>query len=226
MNIKASGALEKASAPERLLILIKTSGQSTAAELAGSLGITGEAVRQQLLRLESEGLVTFTSEVRGRGRPVQVWKLTPAAHRRFPNSHGELATQLIEAIRKTLGEPALDRLIDARTEDLLGTYSAALKETRDLGTRLERLVALRNAEGYMAECRSEQNGFLFIENHCPICAASRACVRLCRSEQELFTRLLGPKVKVDREEHIANGARRCVYRVQPEPPQKSSRKQT
>ncbi|HWH69935.1 MAG TPA: HTH domain-containing protein, partial [Candidatus Sulfotelmatobacter sp.] len=83
-------------AHDRLLVLLKTSGQSTTAELGSKLGITGEAVRQQLLRLQEEGLVEATSLAKGRGRPIQVWKLTAAANRRFPDSHGELAAQLIQ----------------------------------------------------------------------------------------------------------------------------------
>ncbi|PJI50782.1 MarR family transcriptional regulator, partial [Methylobacterium radiotolerans] len=35
----------------------------------------------------------------------------------------------------------------------------------------------------------------------------------CRSELELFRKVLGEGVQVDREEHILAGARRCAYRV-------------
>ncbi len=55
--------------------------------------------------------------------------------------------------------------------------------------------------------------FLLIENHCPICAAARACQGLCRSELAIFRAVLGPDVSVERIEHIPTGARRCAYRV-------------
>ena len=60
-----------------------------------------------------------------------------------------------------------------------------------------------------------EGGFLFIENHCPICAAAAACSGLCRAELELFRRTLGPDVTVERTDHILAGARRCAYRVRP-----------
>ncbi len=207
--------LDQLHAHDRLLVLLKSGGPATTAELAAQLGITGEAARQQLLRLQEEGLVQASSENRGRGRPHQVWKLTVAANGRFPDSHAELTAQLIQTIRKTFGEPALDRLLEARGEELLDNYRLALKDTPNLEERLERLVSLRNAEGYMAECRKEKNGYLLIENHCPICAASGVCANLCRSEMELFGKLLGPKVSVNREEYIIGGSRRCVYRICP-----------
>jgi predicted ArsR family transcriptional regulator len=40
-------------------------------------------------------------------------------------------------------------------------------------------------------------------------------VGLCASELDLFQEVLGPDVKVEREEHILAGARRCRYRIQP-----------
>ncbi len=207
--------LEQLHAHDRLLVLLKSGGPTTTADLAAQLGISVEAVRQQLVRLQDKGLVEASSEIRGRGRPHQVWRLTLAANRRFPDSHAELTAQLIQAIRKTFGEPALDRVIEARDEELLDTYKAALKDSPNLKERIERLVSLRTAEGYMAECQPEQDGYLLIENHCPICAASGVCMKFCRSEMELFGKLLGPKVSVSREELMISGSRRCVYRVQP-----------
>ncbi len=207
--------LEQLPAQDRLLVLLKSGGPATTAELADRLGITGEAARQQLQRLQAEALVEASSQIRGRGRPHQVWRLTAAANRRFPDTHAELTAQLIRTIRNTLGEPALDRVIQAREKELLGSYKLALKDVPRLKGRVERLVSLRNAEGYMAECRAEKGGYLLVENHCPICAASGVCLQLCRSELALFSKLLGPKVSVNRAEHIINGARRCVYRVRP-----------
>ena len=72
---------------------------------------------------------------------------------------------------------------------------------------------MRCAEGYMAELRQDGADFIFIENHCPICSAAKACMGFCRSELELFRKVLGEGVRVEREEHILAGARRCAYRV-------------
>ncbi|MBV9540970.1 MAG: hypothetical protein JO167_06855 [Alphaproteobacteria bacterium] len=67
----------------------------------------------------------------------------------------------------------------------------------------------------MAEVRREpETGeWLFVENHCPICAAARLCTGLCREELALFHRVLGKDIKVERLSHILAGAGRCAYRV-------------
>jgi predicted ArsR family transcriptional regulator len=200
---------------DRLLVLLKTRGPRRSADLSADLGISGEATRQQLAKLSAEGLVEATAEeARGVGRPSQVWRLTAAGHARFPDSHAELSAQLIGSIRRVLGEPALERLIAAREAEMRASYAALLDGEGALEQRIARLSAQRSREGYMAEWRAEGDGYLFIENHCPICVAATACQGFCRSELELFSRLLGPGVKVTRLESIVEGSRRCTYRIE------------
>lgn len=67
----------------------------------------------------------------------------------------------------------------------------------------------------MAAVRKQGDAWLLIENHCPICAAARACQGFCRSELELFKEVLGRDVEVERVEHQLSGALRCAYRVTP-----------
>src|SRR5438094_184163 len=65
--------------------------------------------------------------------------------------------------------------------------------------------------------RRDGDAFLFIENHCPICAAANVCQGFCSTELDLFKSVLGPDVAVERSEHIVSGDRRCVYRVTARP---------
>jgi predicted ArsR family transcriptional regulator len=52
-----------------------------------------------------------------------------------------------------------------------------------------------------------------VENHCPICAAARACHGICSGEPELFQAALGDGVRIQRTEHQLAGARRCTYEI-------------
>jgi predicted ArsR family transcriptional regulator len=198
---------------DRILLALKAKGPLSTAELAKLLGVTSEAARQQLVRLEGEGLVEGRREAGGVGRPRQRWGLTDLAQQQFPDTHPELTVQLIRTIERTLGASALDRVIDARQEEQRKVYRDALAGAVTLRERLDRLAAVRAAEGYMAAVKQDRDGYLLIENHCPICAAARACQGFCRSELELFRDLLGPGVEVERTEHLLAGGRRCAYRV-------------
>ena len=199
---------------ERIMLALKLHGPQTATALGKRLAITGEAVRQQLVRLAEDGLVLSWSEAKGVGRPSQFWGLTAAGHAEFPDTHAELTVQLLRTIRQTLGEAAIERLIAAREDETRQNYGAAMTDKKDLRERVDELVRLRSREGYMAACEDPGDGtLLFVENHCPICAAATSCQGFCRAELSVFRAVLGPGVEVERAEHILAGARRCAYVV-------------
>jgi predicted ArsR family transcriptional regulator len=201
------------SAAQRILNELKLKGPQTAAELGKTLGVTGEAARLQLVRLASQGLVEAFSEVHGVGRPSQKWHLKALGHGTFPDTHDQIAVQLIDHIRKTLGEDALIKIIAARDETIRANYSVEIQGAASLRERVKRLAAIRNREGYMCEWRSEGKEYVLVENHCPICAVATACQGFCQTELETFKKVLGPGVDVRREEHLMNGGRRCTYRI-------------
>src|SRR6202040_1668398 len=204
----SSGATDPRSR-RAILELLKWHGPQDARTLAGRLEITAMAVRQHLYSLAEDRLVTSDEEPRPMGRPAKLWRLTPAADELFPNAHAELTVSLVQSMRETFGERGVDRLIAARTRSQIEAYRAQIGDGGSLRERLEALAGLRAREGYMAEVREEKGGaFLLIENHCPICAAARACTNLCAGELRVFQQVLGPGVTVERIDHILAGARR------------------
>jgi predicted ArsR family transcriptional regulator len=196
----------------RILLVIKTEGPQRASDLGAPLGISSEAVRQQLAKMADEGLVEAVTEAAaGRGRPRQLWHLTATGNAWFPDRHAELTAKLLTTLVAQLGEPALDAVIAGREEETRERYLGEITAP-DLPGRVRQLAAVRTHEGYMADSWEEADGSLFlVENHCPICAAATVCAGFCRSELETFRAVLG--ASVEREEHILLGARRCAYRI-------------
>jgi predicted ArsR family transcriptional regulator len=201
------------SGAHRFLVLLKMRGPQSTGSIGKAMGITAEAARQQLARLAAERLVESSAEAKGVGRPAQVWSLTTAGHARFPDTHAEVTVQLIGSIRAQFGEAALGKLIDSRSAESRAAYAEQLLGPRGIAERVRRLAEARTREGYMAEAVRDGRDWLLIENHCPICVAATACQGFCRTELETFREVLGSKVSVEREEHIIQGDRRCVYRV-------------
>jgi predicted ArsR family transcriptional regulator len=195
--------------------ILKREGPISADSAARALGITAMAVRQHLYALEADGEAGHVEQAQGRGRPVKLWHATAAADSHFADSHSALAGDLIVQVRKAFGEEGLDRLLRLRNAELEKTYRAKTDKAASLKSKLEALARIRSAEGYMAEVKRdpESGQFLFVENHCPICAAARLCTGLCREELALFHRVLGKDVRVERVSHILAGAGRCAYRV-------------
>ena len=197
-----------------LLERLKQEGAQDAVALAETLGVSAMAVRQHLYALVADGLVTFEEEPRPVGRPAKLWFLTPAADRFFPDGHAELTLHLLAALRETFGEAGMEKLLAARTAEQIADYGRRIKRGDSLEARLAALARVRTEEGYMAAVEgNDGDGFLFVENHCPVCAAARTCQGLCASELEVFRHVLGPDVAVERGDHILAGARRCAYRI-------------
>jgi predicted ArsR family transcriptional regulator len=199
-----------------LLLALKTEGPQTTKDLADALGISRQAVRQQVDRALAEGLVAHVAEKGAIGRPRFVWSLTSAGHAAFPDGHAEALVGMIAAVRAALGEAALDRVISHRESEATATYRSALAGADSLAAKAAKLAELRTAEGYMAQLFEEDGGvFILAENHCPICAAATACQGFCRSELSMFQDLLAPEADVERTEHLLQGARRCAYLIRP-----------
>lgn len=203
------------SARDKILYHLKTKGPQTAAAIARRLDVTPMAVRQHLYRLERSGLVRWEDRPARVGRPARHWILTPVAAGRFPDSHAELIVGLLDAVRSAFGESGLEKLVRERLARQTEHYRSRLPGGKaPLEKRLAALVSVRKEEGYMAEWTREPGGaFALVENHCPICDAAATCQRLCGGELDLFRAVLGRDVKVERTEHILEGARRCVYRI-------------
>ena len=194
--------------------LLKTEGAMDSAQLARRLRLTPMAVRQHLYALQREHLVTADERPVPIGRPAKHWRLTPESDRLFPDAYAELNVALLDAVGNAFGSDGLQRVLESREAKQRAEYARRISPGAPLKERLQQLARVRTEEGYMAEVRTESPGaFLFIENHCPICAAATVCQGFCATELDLFKSVLGANASVERTEHIVSGDRRCVYRV-------------
>ena len=124
-----------------------------------------------------------------------------------------MAVQLLKSVREVFGQETLEKIIeDKQTTDFF-RYSDALNDLKSTEDKLEKLTEIRTTEGYMAEWGKEDEGWSFIENHCPICAAASQCEVFCQAELQNIQKLLGDKMEVERTDHTVSGDRRCAYKI-------------
>jgi predicted ArsR family transcriptional regulator len=57
------------------------------------------------------------------------------------------------------------------------------------------------------------DGWMLIENHCPIYSAAASCQQFCKTELEIFQRLFENVATVARTDHLLKGTRRCAYKI-------------
>lgn len=64
----------------------------------------------------------------------------------------------------------------------------------------------------MAQYIKDEDGFILIENHCPICAAAQANREICQAELKTLQSVFSDTI-IRRIEYIIEGGRRCAYRI-------------
>ncbi|WP_239644911.1 metalloregulator ArsR/SmtB family transcription factor, partial [Comamonas sp. B-9] len=144
----------------RMLEALKRQAPASTADLARALQMTAEAARQQINKLADQGLVQADlQKPAGAGRPRQLWTLTAAGQRYFPDAHAQLTVQLIGAIEKLFGQQGMDGMISEREAQSRCRYRQACTAP-GLPERLTQLAEVRTQEGYMAHVEPHPQGWL------------------------------------------------------------------
>jgi predicted ArsR family transcriptional regulator len=123
--------------------------------------------------------------------------------------------ELFEVLRELHGEKGVQDLVRARARRRLEMYRRRMPGLDvPLERRVSALAAIRRDAGNLAEWAQEADGgFLLVENHCTIAAASRVCPALCDHELKLWKTVLGDDVTIELTEHMLDGDRRCSFRI-------------
>ena len=196
-----------------VLTAIKRRGEATIHELAGELGITATAVRQQLNRLAEDGLVAHRPDPDGRGRPVHRYRLTPAGESLFPKRYGDLTTELLGYLGGP-GGPAVDDLFEQRRRRRLAGAAPRL-EGRTLDEQVAELARILDEDGYLADVEPlADGGWRIVEHNCAILTVATGFRQACSSELG-FIRDALPTASVERVAHLMDGAHVCAYEIHP-----------
>ena len=193
---------------EIILALLKTRGHATLGEVAAHLEVSKQAALKHLETLETEGLTAVAhAQSHGRGRPENVYSLTPAAAEHFPHAHRELAADLVEF----LNEEQLQRFFERRAARLEAEYAPRLAGL-DFEARVRELARLATEHGHMAEVVELPGGGLAIRHcNCPIQDVAVRTPLPCKNEKEMYERLLG--APVERSTWVREAASDCTYQV-------------
>ncbi len=201
-----------------ILNLVKRRGPLDAAGAADALSLTPAAVRQQLARLEADGLLVHQDEPPDsprRGRPRHVYTLTAAAEALYPKRYGDLTTELLGY----LGGPDAARVDDLFEQRRRRRVADALPRTaeKSFDEQVAALTALLDEDGYLAEAeRLDDGSWRITEHNCAILTVAQGFSQACASELS-FIRDALPGASVRRVAHLLDGAHVCAYVVSPPP---------
>lgn len=239
-----SGPEEQRSTRNRVARSILDHGPSTAAELAGRLGLTQAAVRRHLDALVTEGVVTARAQrvygSRGRGRPAKVFALTDDGRNAFDQAYDQLAVDALRWIARSAGGgPSGEAAVAAFARARVAAFADRYREELARVAPQDRTRALAEAltrDGYAATARGapapgagsagpgadgehpgrHSGGEQLCQHHCPVAHVAERFPQLCEAETEVFSELLGTHVQ--RLATIAHGDGVCTTFVPGFPP--------
>ena len=214
MNIEPATTMNTPrTARQRVLHSIKNIPGTTIAAIAEELGLTYEAVRQQIAAMEREGWLRAElpeESARSVGRPQARYTLTVAGEHTFPKLYDHLTNTLITTAARTLGRDELTRLLAAVTEQQIAHWLPLL-DGLTIEERLEMLRELYMKEDPFTTVESEPGELRLIERNCPYLNTALEHPELCSTSVSTLRRLLG--FHVERVERFQSGHGRCVFRV-------------
>lgn len=203
------------STQQRVMSSILKHGPSTAAELAGRLGLTPAGIRRHLDVLLASGQVQAREQrvygSRGRGRPARVFALTDAGRATFYSAYDDLAISALEFLSEAGGEDAVSRFAQSRIAQVEDRYRDNVDNAAPGTTPADALAAALTEDGYVASTLPSATGEQLCQHHCPIAHVAERFPQFCEVETEMFSRVLG--VHVQRLATIAHGDGVCTTHV-------------
>ena len=205
---------------ESILRFLLKHGTATAGAIATHLNVSPQGVRRHLKNLEADELIEHETSQEGIGRPNHVYKLSRKGREHFPDQYDQFALSLLNTVADTMGPEHVGKLLKHQWQRKAKAYREHLGDA-PLKDRMQRLVKLRQAEGYMAECYpapeegpEEAAAFVITEYNCAIAQIAETYPTVCGYELAMFAIAL-PDCLVERTHWLVNGEHQCGYLVKP-----------
>ena len=219
-SLPAKGLSTANPAPTReaALALLLRRGEATASELALELGVSVQAMRRHLRSLEDDLLVESSPCSEGPGRPTNRWRLTSAGHSRFPDGSEHFALGLMQSLARSLPPETIQVLMNQQALAKASEYRGRIGEG-PLVQRLERLVEIRKAEGYVAELDRDPGDpaadtWVISEFHCSVMRIAEQFPMVCDQELQLIGQTF-PDCQVERVHWRLEEGHSCGFRLRP-----------
>jgi predicted ArsR family transcriptional regulator len=185
---------------------------ASAFDLAGQFGLSPNAIRQQLVILERDGLIAGRSVRRGKTKPTVEYSLTTEAERYFPQRYDKMLNAVLREIRTAGGDDAVKAVfekIGKRTADRLGPVTA--EEPAE--TRLAQVVSALKASGVEAEMRRTEHGTLMLHEHtCPYASVVAEHPEACSAIHTILQSVAPGKAQ--QVESLATGGTECRFEIE------------
>ena len=182
---------------------------ASAVDLAQEFGLSPNAIRQQLVVLERDGLIAGRSVRRGRTKPTVEYSLTAEAQRYFPQRYDKMLNAVLREIRATGGDQAVKEVFERIGKRSADRLTAAEESTE--GTLISLVDTLR-ATGVPADLQRTDRGTLVLHEHsCPYASVVAENPEACSAIHTILDALVPGKA--EQVESLATGGSECRFEI-------------
>ncbi len=191
---------------------LRRRGSASAAELAQAFGLSPNAVRQQLVVLERDGLVAETPVRRGPTKPTYEFSLTSEADKLFPQGYDKMLTAVLREVRSQFGTPAVEQIFEGLSRRAIERARGQVTAT-DPETKVAQLTEMLRKSGVVAEYSLIDGGFALHEHSCPYSDAAKENPEVCQVIHHVLDEAIGGEHS--QTESLAHGGRECRFEIHP-----------
>lgn len=233
-------SVQQPSTKEDILQFLLREGKATAQLLAEGLGVSPQAIRRHLKDLETDNLIEHETVQAGMGRPNYFYRLSRKGRDQFPSQYDQFAVSLLDTLTETVGVEQVGVILRQQWQRKAQEYRDSLGNGPVLD-RVRQLVAIRKAEGYMAEWHSADTSsdipaqrqdevtrpeakpvaakpatpkpaYVITEYNCAISHIAESYPTICGHELAMFAYAL-PDCSVERTHWLVRGEHLCGYLI-------------
>lgn len=194
---------------------------ASAFDLAQIFGLSPNAIRQQLVVLERDGLIAGKSVRRGKTKPTVEYSLTSEADRYFPQRYDKMLNAVLREIRETGGDDAVKAVFEGigrRAAERLNKGNVIDLTSED---RLATVVSALKASGVTAAMEKTDRGTLLLHEHtCPYASVVAENPEACSAIHTILDSVVPGKAQ--QVESLATGGGECRFEIEVDTPERET----
>lgn len=197
---------------QQLIEFLHRSDGADVQQLCDLLQVTRNAIRSRISRLEILRLVEVQQVSEGRGRPRNVYRLTPDGVSSLGEDYRQLAVVMWEAICEISDEAVRESLLLAIRKRLASRFRSTVQGSGNLTERLDQLVGQMRKTGFNVESDSTASLPILRESNCPFPMLADVDDRICEMERLVVEEVLGAPVEF--KHRCRDGHHCCEFEIQ------------
>ena len=196
----------------KIVTELRRLGSASASDLAREFGLSPNAVRQQLMVLERDGLVGERPVRRGPTKPTYEFSLTAEADKLFPQAYDKMLTAVLREVRTQFGQAGVEQVFDGLSRRAIERARLAVTASAP-EERVAQLTEMLRKNGVVAEYSLIDGGFALHEHNCPYSNAAKEHPEVCQVIHQVIDETLGGEHT--QTESLAQGGRECRFELRP-----------